>query len=344
MIASFCIHFIVGTGRCGTQLLMKILNCHPKIQVVPETHFIPTLYDKFGTNEISFGDFCGVVDNFIGSNGDKWIKVLLRSANKSYDGFWSQFKGYCDEKSFTFDIKGFTEKLLIFLYGEEKIFIDKTPHYGIEACLLKRIWPEAKVIHLMRDGVDCALSMTKHPGFIYFINGKVPPKQIGRIMYFGKQLEYSSKTPSLEEALLFWEKLFLMINAEIKRISKQEDVLEIRYEDIITDPSKLIPHIINFVDHNLMNGKYVKRAVCIPRPFPEKRQIGKLPEKEYENYRRIVIRGMELGGYPYSVSPKRGFSGWIKECYRGRYYYLEQMPFYNVVFSLRNKILSDAHK
>ena len=75
--------FIVGTGRCGTQMLRNILNCNSAIRVLPETHFIPTLYDKFGLEEISYDDFYEVISETYGSTGSRCILPILRDAGKS---------------------------------------------------------------------------------------------------------------------------------------------------------------------------------------------------------------------------------------------------------------------
>jgi len=38
--------FIVGCPRSGTTLLQRIVNAHSQIAIMPESHWIPRLFDK----------------------------------------------------------------------------------------------------------------------------------------------------------------------------------------------------------------------------------------------------------------------------------------------------------
>mgnify|MGYP006449510867 CR=1 FL=1 len=51
------VFFIVGTGRCGTQMLRNILNVWPDVVILPETHFIIKLYDKYKLTNIDASFF-----------------------------------------------------------------------------------------------------------------------------------------------------------------------------------------------------------------------------------------------------------------------------------------------
>ncbi|NQU05452.1 MAG: sulfotransferase [Calditrichaeota bacterium] len=51
------IFFIVGTGRSGTNLIKAMLDCHPKLKAVTETHFISTLVRLYGKDVVSFNKF-----------------------------------------------------------------------------------------------------------------------------------------------------------------------------------------------------------------------------------------------------------------------------------------------
>ena len=108
--------FIVGTGRCGTQLLRNIFNLSPSIKVLPETHFIPTLYDKYQLNPVGYDDYFSVIDKIYGSSGEKWILTILRHAKKHYESFYGDFMEYCRSYQDPKNIKDYTEHLLHYLY------------------------------------------------------------------------------------------------------------------------------------------------------------------------------------------------------------------------------------
>ena len=62
----FC---IVGTGRCGTTLLRNILSEHPTVAVFNETHWIPKLYEFFGTGTGPVADMIDIVRRTTFANG-----------------------------------------------------------------------------------------------------------------------------------------------------------------------------------------------------------------------------------------------------------------------------------
>ena len=73
--------FIVGTGRCGTRMLMNVLNEWPDVRGVPETQFITPLYRQFQDEKITAKQFLRVVDNIHGERGEKFVLRILAHAN-----------------------------------------------------------------------------------------------------------------------------------------------------------------------------------------------------------------------------------------------------------------------
>lgn len=313
--------FIVGTGRCGTQMLRNILNVWKDIIVLPETHFIIPLYDKFGLEKISVNDFLEVVDNVYSSKGEKWVKTILASSEKNYSTYKTDFAAYVVNNSIQGTIKEYTEAFFEFLYGKGFIFGDKTPHYGTNLSIIRKLWPDARIIHLVRDGIDCAHSMRGHPGFVKYINANTPPKDLDRVMCHGKHLLFSDETPSMRQAVLFWDNVMTCILEELQAIGSP-NTLQVRYEDILFNPEQELTRIAEFldIDHDV---SALKKAMTIPRPFPEDHQIRKVGQNEYEEYFSIVESTMTKLGYPYQVDIKRSLAGIIMEMYRGRFFYIK---------------------
>lgn len=317
-----CPFFIVGTGRCGTQLLRNILNKNPEVKVVPETHFFPVLYEKFGTGPLSCEDFMKIVLNMYGSRGKQWIYAILKDTGKSLNLFEEEFRSYCSD-SRERALRTYMELFYSFFYGENVLIGDKTPHYGAYAAEIKQIWPDAKFIHLVRDGVDVAYSMSGHPAFVKYINGKVSPKELDTIMFEGKNRYLPSDPVSMEQALTFWEELYFATKNALEKVD-QRDVLTLRYEDLLYKPDDNIKQLAHFLGLD-RNGSWIKKAAQLPRPFPERNQIRRFDRKVYHRYASLVKEGMGKAGYPVDLSLHRGIMGSIKELWRCRNYYIGKL-------------------
>lgn len=316
--------FIVGTGRCGTNLLREMLETNKHIRVIPETHFIPTLYDKFGLEPIEFDDFYEVIDNIYAAKGYKWIKVILRDAGKEEKLFQQQFRKFAEENIKNGTIKDYIESLYMFLYDKKNYIIgDKSPHYGTVLNIILKIWPESKVIHLTRDPITTALSMTKHSGFKKYIYNKTNPENLDRIMYRKEFFNIPENSITIEESLIFWQNVLLETLNKLKNVKKQ-NLLTVKYEDIVLFPHKTISKISDFLGID-SNKKWLNKAIQIPRPFPEKKMYEKSFNNLRDRYYSLIHKGIEKTGYPYDSSFKRNQIECVKEMYRGRYYYLSKI-------------------
>jgi hypothetical protein len=277
-------------------MLRNILNSWDNIVVLPETHFIVPLYDKYELRGISVEDFLSVVNSVYGSSGQPWVEVIVRSANKEVLNYREQFVEYVGLNNIKGNIKNYIEAFYEFLYGKGFIFGDKTPHYGTTLNIINAIWPNAKIIHLVRDGVYSSYSMLKHNGFRKNINGMVSPCDLERVIYAGGQSTFSSKEPSMENALMFCKDVIETMQCELENI-KPEYKLKLKYEDIIFNSVEEITRVSQFLGVDSERGA-LKKAVTIPRPFPQRHQVKKVSEKEYSDYYHIIEPTMKKFGYP----------------------------------------------
>lgn len=135
--------FIVGCPRSGTTLLRNLLRSHPRLTFAPESHFIPSFYRLYGDpqNEASAVSLARRVLRL------EWVRPWQLPLTPS------DFK---PDRSFA--------AVLERLYGAWAVregkarWGDKTPHYVVSIPTLLRIFPAAKIIHVVRDGRDVALS------------------------------------------------------------------------------------------------------------------------------------------------------------------------------------------
>lgn len=300
--------FIVGTGRCGTQMLRKLLSTYDNIVILPETHFITPLYGKYKLNKINCENFLEVIDNVYSGTGEKWIKAILRSAKKNYVDYKENFKNFVKLNNIQGSIKDFIEAFYYFLYGSKYLIGDKTPHYGANLEIILKIWPDAKIINLQRDGVNTALSMRRHPAFIKDINGKINFKDIGKIKLQNIEKDISNKVPSKKDALLFWKKSINQIDKSIK-VSKKLNtfkLLDIKYEDLIYDTKKTFILIIDYLGLK-KNNYLLLKVVCKIKPFASQKSSLNISKDNYQKLYNIVKFEMKNHNYPYLIKKRINF-------------------------------------
>jgi len=95
---------------------------------------------------------------------------------------------------------------------------------------VKRDIPNALFVHIIRDGRDIALSLKKMGGFTPFPWDR-------------------SQTDSLVATALYWE--WMVHKGRTHGQKFPSDYVEIRYEDLITNPNETLGKLGSFLDHDL---------------------------------------------------------------------------------------------
>jgi hypothetical protein len=142
--------FVVGATRSGTTLLRLMLDAHPEIAIPSETHFIPELIsarEKHGasseqmlellTSHRRWGDFTIEADELAA----RWATLDPLTGPAAVRAF---FELYADKQG-----------------NHGARWGDKTPGYVKSMREIQVYLPEARFIHLIRDGRDVALSVLK---------------------------------------------------------------------------------------------------------------------------------------------------------------------------------------
>jgi len=151
--------FIIGVYRSGTTLLRLILNAHSQIVVPREAFFLmPLLKKKYLNSLISRN----TIKNF---NEDLVKKAKIE---KTYlqgtfiEGNYSEVIAQILQHEKT-TVKDFIDSIFSFYcYKEGKsVWGNKTPPFFRKIDILHSLFPEAKFIHIVRDGRDVFHSMRK---------------------------------------------------------------------------------------------------------------------------------------------------------------------------------------
>jgi hypothetical protein len=149
--------FIVGAPRSGTTLVQQMLDSHPSFAIPWESHFIPwhaLILKHFGDLQKiearallirSIDYFQGMVFNE--RAWVEWIPSLSENADKIAAQTPPHYAGVIDA-IYTF-------------YAQQRgrpRWGDKTPGYINHMPLILSMFPDAKFIHIIRDGRDVAVS------------------------------------------------------------------------------------------------------------------------------------------------------------------------------------------
>jgi hypothetical protein len=200
--------FLLGSQRSGTTMLRLMMNNLPNLAIPHETAFI-TIYDKKldGYGDLSDNQNARRLLNDVSQHPlvkrGKLIEdpeAILRRPIACYRDFIEAiFLTYADS------------------LGKVR-WGDKTPFYTPDIDVLHRIFPNAKFVHLVRDGRDVVLSQ--------------------------KSIEWMSG--NLPKLILDWQ--WKTIIAHKVGSALGNNFLEVRYEDLVRQPEKTLRLICEFID------------------------------------------------------------------------------------------------
>lgn len=203
--------FIVGVGRSGTTLLQSMLNAHPDVCFPPETHFF-RLY-------IQSGKF----DKLLIKNGvnglaahlkcDKYLKRLELDIDKLFVPFRVNKQSPSAVEFYLLLLSEYAKRF------KKKIIGDKDPRSIEFLSALHRYFPNASIIHMIRDPRDVIVSRmkadwSKNRNFMHHVFTYKVQIQIGREM---------------------GERLF------------KGRYFELLYEQLLKDPDETLRNVCNFL-------------------------------------------------------------------------------------------------
>jgi len=211
--------FIVGAPRSGTTLLQYMLRSHSVLSLpTGESHFFIPLY----RNAAQYGDL---------SRLDNVKRVLEAMEAQSAEFLLTDLHGLKFDvdtlaREFVAEGRSTMRDIITGLFernaaGEGKLrWGDKTPYYVLHIPKLLEWWPDAQIIHLVRDGRDVALSM------------------------FARRHDFRVYNTYLAAKL--WEQFVETGHTLGQRVSERQ-YLELRYEDMIGDQKSALQKVCSFL-------------------------------------------------------------------------------------------------
>jgi hypothetical protein len=213
--------FIVGCPRSGTTLLRRMLNAHPEIAITRETHWLPSVYlDGVGLTPEGFVT-------------PELIPILEGSPRFSKLGISTQILRELVSASEPIHYSNFVSALFD-LYGglqNKPLVGDKTPGYVRRIRLMHSLWPNARFVHLIRDGRDNCLSA---------IDWK--DKADGFTRRFSTWADDPISTAAV------WWKWHVELGREAAQTLPEKLYHEVRYEGLVADPVKECALLCEFLE------------------------------------------------------------------------------------------------
>lgn len=274
--------FIVGVGRSGTTLLRAILDTHPDMAIPGESHFIPEIQKERRQYKTPRG-----------FQGERFLDALFQHPRFRRWGLSEEAvrRSFRDDPPLTL-AAAFRRVYALFAEDQSKTrYGDKTPAYIHHISTLARLFPEARFVHLVRDGRDVALSRLDHP----------------------------TMSASLSDLAILWKRGVEKGRRMGRRLGLRQ-YREIRYEDLVKDPEEVTRSVCAFVELGFDTAmlSYHERANEIIRPTQHPQTHARIhlpPTKGLRDWRtQMAPEGIELfnalaGGLLEELGYERGYGG-----------------------------------
>jgi hypothetical protein len=271
--------FIVGNDRSGTTMLRLILDAGPDVAIPPESMYLT----DFAPVRAKGGPADALAAQELTRQAWEHPKVALWELPGGAPAVplagdpetWFRF---AMEAPFAAYAR---------MYGKPG-WADKTPHYVHHVDFLLSVWPDAKVVVLVRDGRDVALSLKRLP--------------------FGPNNAWA--------AAQWWAR---GVRAGRKAVERHPDRVRcVRYEDIVADPEGEVRSLCGFLGLRFEPGMLDLRRVDRSRIVPD--QVSWFPtifegigSDAVERWRRemsprdqrtfAALAGDELAAHGYEPGP-----------------------------------------
>jgi hypothetical protein len=121
----------------------------------------------------------------------------------------------------------------------------KDPRNTFTLPVWKRIFPNLRALHILRHGVDVAASLARrHAAALRDATGESVPSALTVIRDHALGVLSSRRGWTLAEALTMWEQYVEKARQECAALGEQ--ALEVRYEDLLMRPERVVPAVAKF--------------------------------------------------------------------------------------------------
>jgi hypothetical protein len=193
--------FLVGCQRSGTTWLQKVLGGHPQIGTAQESH---------------------VFDQFIGPAVRFWERVVSVDIGRGGVGL----PAYLTREEFDALGRELVERVLAHAdeYHDKPVFLEKTPDHVRYVDVIHRLFPEARMVMVVRRPEDVVESM----------------------LAAGKDWGRNWAPRSVLRAAWHWRRAVKEGLAQLETVPADRQLL-LRYEDMKQDPAEQTRRVLEFI-------------------------------------------------------------------------------------------------
>jgi hypothetical protein len=277
--------FIVGCARSGTTLVHRIVDAHPHITITPEMHWITRQFQS--PNALVIPEVVSGLTRHkrfaqFGIPREEFEGLLGPGEAIPYPTFLGRLFG---------------------LYGrinDKPLVGNKTPAYVRSIPTFHALWPEARFVHIIRDGRDVCLSV---------LNWKKAERTAGR---------YASwEEDPVSTTALWWER-------KVRKAREDGASLgpglyhETLYEDLVDDPERECERLCGFLGvpyddamirfaegktrTDLPNARKTPKKAWLPITSGLRKWRTEMPAKDVERFEAAAGDLLEELGYERTFS------------------------------------------
>jgi hypothetical protein len=283
--------FVIGVARSGTTLLSMMLDSHSRIAIPYESHFFVEYHKQHHGKVFDRPEErLALVEQILAEPAVKEWDVTVRPEEVDLTR--------CTTLGATIDqiFQGYARKCNKDVWGE------KSPPYTLYVYMIEKMFPNARYVHLIRDGRDVALSLMEKswgPGD------------------FVASLEYWARNISCARRMLY--------------MLPEDKYIEVRFEQLVSEPEPEMRRVMRFLGFEfeptmldayrnkaaskvgeLINSihPHLKEAPSKDQAFKWKKKLG--PSDQALAYE---IAGTELEELGYEPGVKSARLNTLRKCY-----------------------------
>lgn len=322
--------FVVGTGRCGSTLLSRMLARNDQVLSLFEFFSGIDQFFRFRTDPVSGGELAERLGEDhpmltmvlsrgyevpevaypFGAPGVRYARaeaipwtlaIAVARLSEKPDELFAELLGFA---------RGQPEQALSLHYRAvldwltarcgKALWIEKSGNSMGLAPELKAFFPEARFVHLHRDGHETALSMREYPVLrlavpvMYGMLGEVEYSHDG-LVEFGRRNseaidELLASRPRVELYGRYWSEQVERGLPVLQQVDPG-DVLDVSFEELVTRPRERLTEIADFFE--IAEGEWLDRACALVKGLPPTR-FDRLDAAERHKLEEACRPGMEL--------------------------------------------------
>lgn len=153
-------------------------------------------------------------------------------------------------------------------------FAEKTPRIGFILPFLYETFPDAKFIHIIRDGRDVAISLAKRPWYRNDMNGSgakdpggYPFGSMARFWVESDRKKEFETTNDIHRCIWLWRK-YVTHALENSKVLPPSQYHELKYEDLVTNPLEESDRLLNFLNINNSESRSLFQQVVTQKAKP----------------------------------------------------------------------------